>query len=166
MGTKISFGIFFEKNNFIFYAERHIIRVSLNRFVRRCFAACSQVRDVKEGVSPPTFKVRDVNDAGGCLILPLFWKKNIVFARRFRMEFWKKRSGFMRNKNVRVVFVPCAAIIPGLKLPAIHIFEKMLIGLNQQPGNTHNLPSLSFRGRSPWESPAPQHRLASSQLTL
>ena len=43
---------------------------------------------------------------------------------------------------------------------------KMLIGLNQQIGKTHKLPSLSFRGRSPWESPAPQYRLSASQLTL
>ena len=41
--------------------------------------------------------------------------------------------------------------------------EKMHIGLNQQAGNMYKLPSLSFRGRSPWESPAPQYRLAPSQ---
>ena len=46
------------------------------------------------------------------------------------------------------------------------LFELMLIGLNQQTSNTHKLPSLSFRGRSPWESPALQYSLAVSQLTL
>ena len=45
-------------------------------------------------------------------------------------------------------------------------FYKMLIDLNQQAGNMYKLPSLSFRGRSPWESPAPQYRLAASQLTM
>jgi hypothetical protein len=54
-------------------------------------------------------------------------------------------------------------LFPGVRLFLLYL---MLIDLNQQAGNMYKLPSLSFRGRSPWESPAPQYRLAASQLTL